>query len=47
MSKGRKASVRSRFRSFGQMYWAATIPHAMKLNATLPKKMSLGSINIS
>jgi hypothetical protein len=37
ISRGRKASSRGRRRSFGQMYRVLTIPHAIKLNAMLPK----------
>src|SRR5262245_8484217 len=47
MSRGRKASARSRTRTSGQMYRAVTIPQAMKLNAMLPKNQSCDMINIS
>jgi hypothetical protein len=47
MSKGRKASARGRSRSAGQMYWAVTIPQAIKLNAMLPKNHSRDMMNIS
>src|SRR5579864_3049733 len=47
MSTGRNASARCRRHSFGQMYWAVTIPQAMKLNAMLPKNQSCGTMNIS
>src|SRR2546426_11322400 len=47
MSRGRNASARGRRRSSGQMYRAATIPHAIKLNAMLTKKASCVCINSS
>src|SRR5271155_4114383 len=49
MSRGRNASARSRWRSSGQIYRAATIPHAMKLNAMLTKNQIIccGMINLS
>src|ERR1700757_2594622 len=49
MSRGRNASARSRTRSSGQIYRAATIPHAMKLNAILTKNQIIccGTMNIS
>src|SRR5215472_17330759 len=47
MSTGRNASARCRRRSSGQMYWAVTIPQAIKLNAKLPKNQSCDMMNIS
>src|SRR5499427_7863821 len=47
MSRGRNASARCRRRSSGQIYRAATIPHAIKLNAMLPKNQSCDTMNIS
>src|ERR1700756_1413334 len=49
MSRGRNASARCRRRTSGQIYRAATIPHAMKLNAMLMKNQIIccGMINLS
>src|SRR5271155_3399456 len=49
MSRGRNASARSRWRSSGQTYRAATIPHAIRLNAMLTKNQIIccGMIRIS
>lgn len=50
MRIGRNASDGGKTRSFGQMYRAVTIPHAMKLNAMLEKKPScddMGDLMVS
>src|SRR5262252_9149026 len=49
MSRGRNASTVCRRRSSGPIYRAATIPHAMKLNAMLTKNQIIccGMMNIS